>query len=189
MKIFSLGAIALFAFVTIGCDKPDPAPHGTIALLDLDAVAKRLGRDTAIAGQLKATNDTLVSGLAKSRDELQAKFDSSRQSVGETPTNEQAQQLAQLSQSMNSQLAAKQQAAQNELSTKQVELVSRFREEVRPVAQKAAEKKGMNLVLLRSDITVLYGAPAIDITDDVVGEMISQGKAVSPTADAPTATP
>lgn len=187
MKIpASLGLAAVL--LLSGCEKqPDPSPHGTLAILDLDAVAKRLGRDVAITGELKSENDALIEKLTKSRDELQEKFDSSKQSVGDKPTEEQAQQLAQLSQSMNSQLQSKQQEAREALNTKQVALVQKFREEVKPVAQKIAAKKGMHTVLLRSELTVLSSDPAVEITDDVVAEMIDSGKGTATIS--PTATP
>lgn len=187
MKIVPLCAIAAFALLGIGCEKPNSSSAGTVAVLDLDAVAKRLGRDVAISDQLKNENDTLVSKLTKSRDELQAKFDASRASIGDKPTDEQTQRLTQLGQSMNSELLAKQQDAQKELGAKQASLVAQFREEVKPVAQKAAAKKGMSIVLLRSDITVLSAEAAVDITDDVVAAMIGSGK--SSGTPAPTATP
>jgi Skp family chaperone for outer membrane proteins len=188
---------AALAFAVAACERPaaqtSSTSNGTIAILDLDAVAKRLGRDVAIADQLKAENDTLVTQLGKTKDELQSQLDSSAQAIGDKPTDADKQKLVELGQSLNARLQAKQQEARQELSQKQLTLIRQFREEVKPVAQKIAAGKGMNTVLLRSDIVVLSADPSVDITDAVVAEMISSGKgtaAPSATASAsPTATP
>jgi Skp family chaperone for outer membrane proteins len=182
MKLFALPVFAAFALAVTACQRP-AAPNGTVALLDLDAVAKRLGRDVAIADQIKAENDTLVAQLTKTKDDLQSQLDSSAQSLGDKPTDAQKQKLVELGQSLNSQFQVKRQEARQELSQKQTALIQQFREEVKPVAQKIAADKGMNTVLLRSDLVVLSADPAVDITDAVVAEMISSGKA------APSASP
>jgi Skp family chaperone for outer membrane proteins len=156
-------------------------------------VAKRLGRDVAIADQIKAEGETLASQLTKTKTELQSQLDSSAQALGDKPSDADKQKLVELGQSLNARLQSKQQEARQELSQKQVSLIQQFREEVKPVAQKIAAGKGMNTVLLRSDIVVLSADPSVDITDAVVAEMISSGKgtaAPSATASAsPTATP
>jgi Skp family chaperone for outer membrane proteins len=188
---------AALAFAIAACERPaaqtPSASNGTVAVLDFDAVAKRLGRDVAIADQLKAENDTLVAQLGKTKDELQSQLDSSAQAIGDKPTDADKQKLVELGQSLNARLQARQQEARQELSQKQVTLIRQFREEVKPVAQKIAASKGMNTVLLRTDLVVLSADPAVDITDAVVAEMISSGKgtaAPSATASAsPTATP
>lgn len=185
MRIISLSFCAALALIVTGCERPaastaPAAPNGTVALLDLDAVAKRLGRDVVISEQLKATNDALAEGVTKAKGDLQSQLDKSQQEVGEKPTDEQKQQLLQLGQTLNSQLQTKVQEAREEFNSKQVDLVRQFREEVKPVAQKIAAKKGMNTVLIRSDIVVLTADTAVDITDDVVAEMITTGKGAKP---------
>jgi Skp family chaperone for outer membrane proteins len=184
MKLSALPVFAALALSVAACQRP-AAPHGTVAILDLDAVAKRLGRDVAITDQIKAENDTLVAELTKTKDTLQSQLDSSAQSLGDKPTDEQKQKLIELGQSLNSQLQVKRQEARQELSQKQTALIQQFREEVKPVAQKIAAGKGMNTVLLRSDLVVLSADPAVDITDAVVAEMAGSAK----TSPAPSASP
>ena len=199
MKISPLLLCTALAIVATGCERPSTqtpsAPNGTVAILDLDAVAKRLGRDVAIADQLKAEGETLASQLTKEKTELQSQLDPSAQALGDKPSDADKQKLVEFGQSLNARLQSKQQEARQELSQKQVSLIQQFREEVKPIAQKIAAGKGMNTVLLRSDIVVLSADPSVDITDAVVAEMISSGKGTatatpSATASAsPTATP
>lgn len=192
MKRTLLGLGAALALSITACQPPassssTASPNGTFALLDIDAVAKRLGRDIVITEQLKARNDTLSESLTKEREKLQAEFDKSQQALGTTATDAQKEEVIKLGQGLNAQLQSKLQAARQELNTQQVDLIRQFREEVKPVAQRIAEKKGMNVVLLRSDIVVLTAAPAVDITDDVVAEMVTAGKGAA--AAGPTAKP
>jgi Skp family chaperone for outer membrane proteins len=196
MKIvFPIVSVAL-ALLAVGCERPaaessNMSPNGTVAILDLDSTATRLGRDVTITEQLKAQNDALIEKLGKTREQLQSQFETSRQAIGDKPTEADAQKLTEVGQRLTAELQAKQQEAREELNAKQATLIRQFREEVKPVAQKIALKKGFKTVLLRSDGVVLSSEPATDITDDVVGEMISSGKG-SPTATpsaSPTATP
>jgi Skp family chaperone for outer membrane proteins len=193
MKISPLFLCAALAIVATGCERPaaqaPSAPNGTVAILDLDAVAKRLGRDVAIADQLKAESETLASQLTKTKTELQSQLDSSAQALGDKPSDADKQKLVELGQSLNARLQSKQQEARQELSQKQVSLIQQFREEVKPVAQKIAAGKGMNTVLLRSDIVVLSADPSVDITDAVVAEMISSGKGTATATPSATASP
>ena len=193
MKFLPICACLTLALAISACERPAESPKDTIAFIDLDGAAKRLGRDVALAEELKTENDTLAQKLIKERDEMQAKFNESLQSAGSKPSDEDTKKLQALEQTLNQQLQARQQAAREELSTKQADLIRQFREEVKPVAQKIAAAKGMKTVLVRSDIVALSIDPAADITDDVVAEMISSGKgtaAPSPSASpSPTATP
>ena len=182
--------LAAAALLVSGCDRPaatSGSPNGTIAFLDLDAAAKRLGRDIAITDELKAENDALVKKLTDARDDLQAQFNKTKTSVGDKPTQEDSEKLSQLEQSLNAELQNRLQNAREELNKKEVAMIQQFREEVKPIAQKVAAKKGFNTVMLRSDIVVISVDPATDITDDVVAEMISSGKGAATAT--PTATP
>jgi Skp family chaperone for outer membrane proteins len=186
--LLAFGAAA--ALVITGCQPPaSSSANGTVALLDIDAVAKRLGRDAAIVEQLKARNDSLSESLTQERNKLQGELTKSEEALGTSPTDAQKQELLKLGQGLNAQLQSKLQAAREELSAQQTTLIRQFREEVRPVAQKIAAKKGMNIVILRSDIVVLSADAAVDITDDVVAEMIGSGKSAATPAASPTATP
>jgi Skp family chaperone for outer membrane proteins len=181
MKRTLLGFSAALVLTITACQPPasssaTAAPNGTVALIDLDAVASRLGRDKVITAQLKAKNDTLSDTLSKERDKLQSELNEKQQALGEKPTDEQKAEFVKLGQGLNTELQTKLQTAREQLNAEQVDLVRQFREEVKPVAQKVAAKKGMNLVIVRSDIVVLSADATVDITDDVVADMITSGK-------------
>jgi Skp family chaperone for outer membrane proteins len=167
-----------------GCDQASKTKGG-VALIDLDAVAKRLGRDVAIIQELKDAGGPLSNQLTATQKEYQAEFERSKEALGTKPSDADAQKLAELGNNLNLQLQQKQQQAQQELNTKRAALVTRFREELKPVAMKIASAKGLGTVLVKSDIVVLGNEPDLDITDDVVAELIRTGSG----SPAPTASP
>jgi len=167
--------LSLFLTIALSACGPSAGPKGGVALVDLDAVAKRLGRDTAIVDELKSAGAPLGDQLVSAQKDYQAQINSFKDSLGAKPTEADNQKLAELARKLNVELQQKQQAAQQELGAKRAALVSKFREEVRPVAMKIASGKGLGIVLVKSDMVVLGSEPGLDITDDVVGEMVQAG--------------
>ena len=185
-----------FAFLTLvlaGCgpaSSPAPTPvpspaKGGAAVIDLDAVAKRLGRDVAILAELKEAGAPLRDQLAASQKDYQEQIDRLKTSLGAKPSEADKQKLADLARSLNQQFQQKQQQAQQDMSTKKAALISRFREEVKPVALKIATGKGLGIVQLKNDLTILASEPALDITDEVVAELSHAAKATSSPAPSP----
>jgi Skp family chaperone for outer membrane proteins len=176
---YSIPLIALLGFTLAGCN-PFSGSKGGVALLDLDAAAKRLGRDVAIVQELKDAGDPLGNQLAAAQKQYQADFEKFKESIGNKPSDADSQKLAELGNKLNLQLQQKQQQAQQELNAKRVALVNRFREEIKPVALKIASGKGLGAVLLKSDVVVLCEESGLDITDEVVAELIRTGGGSAP---------
>ena len=185
-----------FAFLTLvlaGCgpaSSPAPTPvpspaKGGAAVIDLDAVAKRLGRDVAILAELKEAGAPLRDQLAASQKDYQEQIDRLKTSLGAKPSEADKQKLTDLARSLNQQFQQQQQQAQQDMSTKKAALISRFREEVKPVALKIATGKGLGIVQLKNDLTILASEPALDITDEVVAELSHAAKATSSPAPSP----
>ena len=72
------------------------------------------------------------------------------------------------------------------MNAKKAALISRFREEIKPVALKVATGKGLGIVQLKSDLTILANEPALDITDEVVAELSRTANDTSKPAPSPT---
>ena len=185
-----------FAFLTLvlaGCgpaSSPAPTPvpspaKGGAAVIDLDAVAKRLGRDVAILAELKEAGAPLRDQLAASQKDYQEQIDRLKTSLGAKPSEADKQKLTDLARSLNQQFQQQQQQAQQDMSTKKAALISRFREEVKPVALKIATGKGLGIVQLKNDLTILASEPALDITDEVVAELSHAAKVSSSPAPSP----
>lgn len=180
--------LALFSILAMGCGRaPEPPPRpGGVAVIDLDDVAKRLGRDVSISSELKGAGDLLSTKLGETQKGYQSELEKSRAALPETLSDEDNQKLLQLSQSLNQQFQSKQREAQEELNATRLALVNRFKEEVKPVAKKIALSRGLEVVILKSEL-ILTALETVDITDEVVVTMVAYGKG-SPTP-VPVATP
>lgn len=181
--IFSL-LTAVSLLTLTGCDSGASAAKasGGVALIDLEVVAKRLGRDTEIDGALKSIGTDLEAKLAATQKDLQDEFQQLKKSLGENLTQAQNQKLADRGRELNEKFQQAQQAAREEVASKRTELVVRFREEIRPTALHIASARGLATVLVKSDIVVLANDPSVDITDEVVAELVSKP---SPSAETP----
>ena len=171
---------ALLTLVLAGCGPSTPVPSpakGGAAIIDLDAVAKRLGRDVAILAELKEAGAPLRDQLAASQKDYQEQIDRLKASLGAKPSEADKQKLAELARTLNQEFQQKQQQAQQDMNTKKAALINRFREEVKPVALKIATGKGLGIVQLKNDLTILVSEPALDITDEVVAELSHTAKA------------
>jgi len=128
---------------------------------------------------LKEAEAPLRSQLAASQKDFEGQIDSLKTSLGAKPSEADIQKLTELTRTLSQQFQQKQQQAQQEMSAKRSALISRFREELKPVALKIAASKGLGIVQLKNDLTILVSEPALDITDDVVAEL-SRTSNVSP---------
>ena len=186
MKTFPAFLI-LLSLTLVGCDRASfSSPKGGAALVDLDDVAKRLGRDVSIVQELKDASGPLKDQLTAAQKELQTQFDRTKDAIGSKPSDTDSQKLADLGNNLNLQLQQKQQQAQQELNAKRASLVTRFREEIKPVALKIAVSKGLGVVLVKSEMVVLGSEQGLDITDEVVAEMIKTGSALPTPTPAPS---
>lgn len=194
MKLHPLHlSLVLAVLLTAGCEKPSSQPAGSaggVAIIDLDEVAKRLGRDVVIADELKSTRNSLAQQLVDAQKSLEGEFDKSRGTLGANPSAADTQKLSELGQNLNAQFQQKQQEAEQEFRAKTLALLNRFREEIKPVALKVAAAKGFSVVIVKSEATVLANENNADITDAVVTEMIGGSKAATATpAASPNASP
>lgn len=185
--------IALFASgLLAACDKlPNPMsqrpaappPASTVAILDLGAVAKALGRDEVFRGQVEAAGKELQQQLTQFSSGLQDKLREEQAKLGDAPSEEERQQLQRLvvdaqRQIQQSQLLARQKAAEF-----QTQLATQFRSEVQPIAAQVARSKGASSVLLSN--SVMWFEPAVDITGAVIDALRARGAASGAPALAP----
>ncbi len=186
-KISTLFICALAAIAFTSCND---TPPGGVALIDLDQIAKRLGRDTALVDELRNMGAELSKELETAKRTYSAEFEKNKAQVGTKPTEADTQKLNTLLQSLNAQLQQQQQQAQQEINTRRVALVNRFREEVMPTALAVAKKRGLSIVLLRNDSLVLCAQSETDITNEVIDNLIAAGtKPVAKPAQAKSDSP
>ena len=192
-------ALAAISFVALSAALTSAqAQKGGVAVLDIDKVAAAVGVEDNVKQELKVIEENLNAQLKTVQTELQARFDNMRAQVGPQPTQEQAQQLANINGQLTQQLTQSRTQAQSQLNAKQFELVSQFRDSVKPVALEIAKSKGLSVVVT-PDQSLFAWDDAVDITEEVTAKMKAtlpkkedapSGDAAAPAATpAPTATP
>ena len=190
---------AAVAVALAGCDALSPAPTqaspapepavsadlpGRVAILDMQAVATRLGRDAEI-------NEALAARQARVREKLQElRTDLGEQLLEQLDTlaEEDPENLDEARQQLRSQAQARLDevvlAARERLEQERERMLLRSLEEVKPVARKVAAERGFDIVTMQTTAFVLVNEPEVEITDAVVAAMIAQRPPRSPEASA-----
>lgn len=157
-----------------------PKVVGAVAVLDLDEVARRLGRDLEMTDSIKqresSLNQQLVTVQASYQEELKGRKDA----LGEQPSEQATKELAGLAQQANLKLNEARQQAIGILSQHKANLIRRFRDEAQPVAREVAAAKGLSIIITKNDSVVFAYESAVDITDEVVGRMRNAPPAARP---------
>ena len=186
-----VGAFAALSFIAISTALTSvQAQQGGVAVLDIDKVAAAVGVEDNVKQELKVIEENLNAQLKTVQTELQARFDNMRAQVGPQPTQEQAQQLANINGQLTQQLNQSRTQAQSQLNAKQFELVSSFRDSVKPVALEIAKSKGLTVVVT-PDQSLFAWDDSVDITEEVTAKMMATlpKKDATATPAAPAATP
>lgn len=163
-----------FACLTVtGCNQSKVSNNGPVAVVDLDAVAKKLGKDKQILQLVEQRQVSLNEQVVATQNSLIEQLNKKKLEFGEVSEDE-ANELAQLQIKANTILATTKSQAQSNLTNFQLDIVSRFRAEVKPIAMELAEKKGCRVVLSKNDSVVFAFDEAIDLTDEVTAAIQSK---------------
>ena len=150
------------------------APGG-VAVVDLDVVARRLGRDTQMNNVLKQKEATFNEQLKALQTSLRAQYDEKKKDSGDSPSDERMKELQTLDQQLGAQLTQARQRSQNELNRYRQELISRFREQIKPVLRHVAVARGLSIVVPKDQSILIAVEPAAEITDGVIQQLLANG--------------
>lgn len=193
---FVLGAVA---FCSAGCGKHAGQPAdraqkseqadnskavGGVGVVDLDLVAKRLGRDIEMQNAVQERLTSLNSRLATLKESLRRLYDEKREKFGDDLTDEQLRELQATEERMDAQLRESKRKAESELAAFRQALVDQFREQAKPVLREVASARGLSIVVPKNDGLLLTVDPAVEITDEVAAKMpaATSDKPISPPA-------
>ncbi|MFM8584762.1 MAG: OmpH family outer membrane protein [Planctomycetaceae bacterium] len=189
--------LALGLLELCGCGR-SPAPtttSGGVGVVDLDAVAKALGRDT----QMQQSAGRKVAELTREITDLQAAMNRrlvqeneqlEEETGGGKPAANAQKELLQTRAKMVQKLREKKAEADRLLAQHRASLIAEFREETRPVLRESADQRGLSIVIPKNEVLLLTVNPAVDLTDAVVARLKSTGgSAPSPRSDGPTVPP
>ncbi len=171
-RVFMMFSLFL-AVAAIGCGSDEPQ-LGSVAILDLDAVAKRLGRDLEMADSLQQRESVLNQQLAVVQTSFQNELNEKQSEFGVELADDETQELLGLRRTANLKLNSVRQKAQGNLARYRRSIVNQFREEAKPIARQIAEEKGVKIVLTKNDFVVFSFDSVIDITEEVIARMTAQ---------------
>lgn len=172
MKSVRLVAIALLAFVVAGCDQLGDN-RASVAVIDLDAVARALGRDEVIAQQINQANQQLTSQLGDVAEDLQQQLQQEREKY-EVIGDEAQADLDQKTAAANQRLQQTQRVAQQRAAEFRTAVINSFRNEVQPYASEIARERGAATVITVAT-PMLWFDSEVDITDEVIAAMRKAG--------------
>lgn len=141
------------------------------AIVDLDEIARRLGRDDALRQALQLRQNQLSGNLTQVRDQYLEQARSLQKQLGDKPSAEDQKKLTDAVNQMNAKLSDLRQQAAANLSQEQVNLVQKFRSEIRPFAVGIARERGFATILIKNENLIFAYDPSSDITEEVVKRM------------------
>lgn len=165
----------------VGCGSSEPA---RVVVIDLEAVARSMGRDDLILQQLANANQQLAEQVNQIASQLQSALVEEKGRL-ESEEGEQGQsRLQELIRQANLELdQIKLLAQQRSLQVREA-LLQQFYAEIRPAVAEVARRHGARAAVTTGSSLVWF-EPSIDIT----GEVIAKLRAEPPVKPAPAAPP
>lgn len=158
---------------------------GGVAIVDLDEVARRLGREAEMTQSIQSAAGALNQRLTAVQKDAEGKLKAIQADLGSDPSPEEAQQFVQQARSAQIQFNQLRQRAQQQLGNHRRQLVNQFRQDTQPIAAKVAKQKGFTTVVTRNDAFVFSFDNTVDITDDVIALMSAEAPAKQASKPAP----
>ena len=159
MKSLFFASVALFSLAL-----PAAAQKGGVAVLDIDEVARQLGVEEKVRVDLLAMQNNLNADLQRTQETMQKQMDGVEKAAGEAPTEDQKRQILATNQQLNEEFNRLKAQAQNTLAQERIRMINDFRTRLEPIALKAAEELGLEVVLLKVTPPVFTYAKSVDIT-------------------------
>jgi Skp family chaperone for outer membrane proteins len=180
LTIFSFAALTL----------PAMAQKGGVAILDIDEVARQLGVEEKVRVELLNMQNNLNADLQRTQTTMQNQMSGVEKAAGETPTEEQQKQIFATNQQLNEEFNRIKSRAQQTLVEERVRMINEFRSRLEPIALKAAEAQGLEVVLMKVTPPVFAYATSVDITQATTKLALDAGMQVTaPAETAPVAAP
>lgn len=159
--------------------------NGGVAVVDLDEVARKLGREAEMVQSVKNQGEQLNQRLLAIQQSAVKQLQEIRAGLGDEPTPQEAQEYLRKQRNAQVNLNTIKQQAEVALGQHRQQLISQFRQEAKPIAAKIAKEKGFTTVVTRNDSVVFSFDQGVDITDEVVALMSAQVPARPATKPAP----
>jgi Skp family chaperone for outer membrane proteins len=170
-----------------GCNQSasTSVPQGAVAVIDLDAIASRLGSDKQIVDSIAQRQTSLSQQLVDLAKSYNQQIEEKKKTLTEAPAEQADVTVASWQKQANANLNKVKQQAEADLKKHQATLIAQFREQIKPVARRVAQKRGLSVIVTKNDNVLYDVAPGADINEEVIADLI----AASPVASAAAAKP
>ncbi len=188
-------AAMLAACSLAGCgrhsgDDRSASAAGAVAVIDLDEIARRLGSDKQMAEAIAQRENALSKQLVELAQSYSAQI---AEQKAKLPANDQQQAgvtLASWQQQASASLNQVKQRATVDLQNHRVQMVQKFRDQIKPTARRVAQSRGLTVIVTKNDSVVFDYTSGVDITDAVVDELLASSTAAPPiSTQVPAAAP
>ncbi|MCC7406938.1 MAG: OmpH family outer membrane protein [Phycisphaeraceae bacterium] len=147
---------------------------GGVAVVDLDALAKAIGRDVALQQEAQAQAEALNKEMREQAEHLSQTYtpqlQQMAQSFGPNPTPEQRQKLAAVQQQAAAEVEKLKMEVLERRNKIRSDIIAKFRAEILPAAQQVAAAQGLKVVLVKGDQILLFDT-AVDITSAIAQQV------------------
>lgn len=154
------------------------AQKGGVAVLDIDEVARQLGVEEKVRVDLLNMQNNLNADLKRTQETMQKQMTSKEEAAGATPTEEQKREIIATNQQLNEEFNRLKAQAQNTLGQERVRMINEFRVRLEPIALKAAQELGLDVVLMKVTPPVFTYANSVDITQATTKMALEAGMQV-----------
>jgi Skp family chaperone for outer membrane proteins len=165
----------------------DNAAAGAVAIIDLDEIARRIGSEQQIVSAIAQRQSALSRQLVDLAKSYSAQIEEQKKKLAPEAENNQVR-LASWEQQATANLNQVKQRAEADLRSTRDQLVTQFRDQIKPVARRIARERGLSVIVTKNDSVVFDYTATADITDAVVDELLASA-AAKPIAPAPAQEP
>lgn len=185
MNCLRIVILSISLLLLTACEYLGLPAENSILIVDLNAIAKATGRQEIMQKELEFANLKLSEQLKLVASKLEDNITEEKDKLGDSPSEDQKQQLTQLVTQAQKQLLDTKNLAVQQSTNFRSELVLRFRNEVGEIAQKIARRSGGKLVLVSNHETIWFD-PTADITDEVIAVIRANDSTAKKTGEAVT---
>jgi len=174
-----LAAISVTIGMLSGCGTSyfpgasESTPTGTVGVVDLDAVAQRLGSDKVIADSLARQTTSLKQELHQLAKSYHDQITQRQEAIAKNPAENHKVSLASYQEQANAHLSKARQQVQSEVVKFRAQLIQRFRDEIRPTVRRIADERGLSIVVTKNDSVIYDYGSAVDLTEPVVQSLLA----------------
>jgi len=161
--------LSLLAMLMVGCNGIMSNGKSTL-FVDLTVVAKALGRNEMVNTQLASAEKQLNEQLKAIAIDLNKQVKDKQKTLTKKSKDKDKQRVNEFAKQAQQTMQNRKSEAQKKINQLKINLVNKFRDDVKAVAEPIAKKAGAKSVMVVS-ADALWFDSSVDITDEVIAKM------------------